>query len=82
MTVIPRANAAQELSHIDAQSTQQVLDLLIAAAILVAIGNGALTCTFSTAGQTSADLQAEQLYLEEYGYTWSRATNTVTVSWA
>lgn len=82
MTCIPKANAAKEASSQKTISTYPVMDLLVANAINTAVGSGAFTCTFSTAGKTSADLQAVELFLAEYGYTWSRASNTVTVSWA
>lgn len=82
MTCIPLAKAAKEASSQKTIDTYPVMDLLVANAINTAVGSGAFTCTFSTSGKSAADLIAAELYLAEQGYTWSRSSNTVTVSWS
>lgn len=81
MTLIPPAKAAQELSNVDVLSTQQAHDITITNAINTAVAAGAKTCTYSTSGITSSDVQLEQLFLQEQGYTYSTSGTTVTVSW-
>lgn len=81
MTIIPSAGAARELTGV-VGNTQTTLDLAIAQAIKTAIAAGNLTCTFSINGYTQQKAEAELLFCQLLGYTWTKSADTVTLSWA